>query len=524
MKIRMPDIISVLTEDNERITVDPCEKAGGICVSASLDESGDVLSAHINAPSLPLCFVEFTWKLTESEQRNDDVKVYGDAWERGYGDLEWRKPERTGMMPWFFMLSNGSDSNRDFSGRKTSCFGVKVRPGALCSWRYRKDVITLYMDIRNGSLGVLLGERTLHLADIVFAEYENISAFESGEKFCRKMCDDPILPKETVYGFNDWYYAYGVNSAERILEDARKLAELTEGADKKAYVVIDDGWQINSCDGPWREGNERFPDMAQLAREISDMGLCPGIWIRPLKQSTPDSEVDDGWRQKNDPRFLDPSHPKALEYISEQISRIVGWGFKLIKYDFVTSDIFRAYGFERPEFMYCSDVVFHDRTLTTAEIILNLYKTIRKAAKDALLIGCNTIGHLCAGLVEIDRTGDDTSGQEWERTRKMGINTLAFRMMQHNAFFASDADCVGLTAAVPWELNSRWLNILSISGTPLFVSWDRSFTSDEIESAVRTALVRNSRSNDTLVPLDWMEKITPEEWLLNGEKIVFKWE
>lgn len=128
----------------------------------------------------------------------------------------------------------------------------------------------------------------------------------------------------------------------------------------------------------------------------------------------------------------------------------VGWGFKLIKYDFVTSDIFRAYGFRRPEFMYCSDMVFHDRTLTTAEIILNLYKTIRKAAKDALLIGCNTIGHLCAGLFEINRTGDDTSGKEWERTGKMGINTL--------------------------------------------------------------------------VPIDRMEKITPEEWLLNGEKIVFKWE
>ena len=66
MKIRLPDIISVLTENNEMITVDPCEKVGGICVSTSLEESGDVLSAHINAPSVPLCFVEFTWKLTEN--------------------------------------------------------------------------------------------------------------------------------------------------------------------------------------------------------------------------------------------------------------------------------------------------------------------------------------------------------------------------------------------------------------------------------------------------------------------------
>ena len=38
MKIRLPDIISVLTENNERITGDPCEKVSGICGSTSLDE------------------------------------------------------------------------------------------------------------------------------------------------------------------------------------------------------------------------------------------------------------------------------------------------------------------------------------------------------------------------------------------------------------------------------------------------------------------------------------------------------
>jgi alpha-galactosidase len=38
-----------------------------------------------------------------------------------------------------------------------------------------------------------------------------------------------------------------------------------------------------------------------------------------------------------------------------------------------------------------------DRTLTNAEVLLRLYRTIRQAAKDALLIGCNTVGHLAAG-------------------------------------------------------------------------------------------------------------------------------
>src|ERR1035441_9526485 len=58
---------------------------------------------------------------------------------------------------------------------------------------------------------------------------------------------------------------------------------------------------------------------------------------------------------------------------------------------------------------------FQNRGKTTAEIILDLYRTIRQSAGDAVLIGCNTIGHLAAGLVEAQRIGDDTSGREWSR-------------------------------------------------------------------------------------------------------------
>ncbi len=524
MQLRLPDAITVVSDNNKRISIENNREIGGICVDASLDTACKLLVAEIHATEAPLHFVEFKWFLNESDRPCDKVKVYGDAWERGYGDLEWREPDAMRIMPWFFMISNGSDQNRDANGRKTSCFGVKVRPGALCSWTYSEDEIALYMDIRSGSDGVLLGGRTLRMADIIFAEYDDISAFEAGESFCREMCNDPILPRSQIYGFNDWYYAYGSNSADRILSDAEKLAELTAENCNPAYMVIDDGWQINRCDGPWRKGNTRFPDMARLASDISRLGIIPGIWIRPLKQSTFDIDVNDKWRQSNDPRFLDPSHPKVLDYISEQISRIVSWGYKLIKYDFVTRDIFDGYGFQRPGFMDCNKLHFYDKTLTTAEIILNLYKAIRAAAGDAVLIGCNTIGHLCAGLVEVNRTGDDTGGKEWERTKKMGINTLAFRMMQHNAFFAADADCVGLTENVPWELNSRWLKILSISGTPLFISWDRSFCTNEIEDSVREALKYGSNGKNRLVPIDWMEKLTPKKWICNGEEISFEWE
>lgn len=87
-----------------------------------------------------------------------------------------------------------------------------------------------------------------------------------------------------------------------------------------------------------------------------------------------------------------------------------------------------------------------------------------------MIIGCNTIGHLGAGLMHLNRTGDDTSGRIWERTRRMGVNTLAFRLPQHNTFYHIDADCVGIFGMIPWEKNRQWADVLAKSGTPLFVS------------------------------------------------------
>ena len=70
----------------------------------------------------------------------------------------------------------------------------------------------------------------------------------------------------------------------------------------------------------------------------------------------------------------------------------------------------------------------------------------------------------------MQRTGDDTSGRDWNRTRKMGVNTLAFRAPQQGTFFAIDADCAAITKDVPWQFSAQWLDLLARSGAPLFVS------------------------------------------------------
>lgn len=101
-----------------------------------------------------------------------------------------------------------------------------------------------------------------------------------------------------------------------------------------------------------------------------------------------------------------------------------------------------------------------------------LYQEVYDASRgnNAVIIGCNTIGHLGAGLMHLNRTGDDTSGRIWERTKRMGVNTLAFRLPQHNTFYHIDADCVGIFGKIPWDKNLQWADLLAKSGTPLFVS------------------------------------------------------
>ena len=206
---------------------------------------------------------------------------------------------------------------------------------------------------------------------------------------------------------------------------------------------------------------------------------------------------------------IDPTAPEAMEYVEKSLRTIHDWGYELIKHDFSTYDLTGRWGFEMGPELTNPGWHFHDRSRTTAEIISDLYKALRRGAGDSLLLGCNTIGHLGAGLFEVQRIGDDTSGREWSRTRKMGVNTLAFRMPQHNTFFAADADCVPVTKDIPWALTKQWLDLVARSGTALFVSADPEATGPAEREALKVAFAQASRPLPPAEPLDWMATTTP---------------
>ena len=468
-------------------------------------------------------YVQLRW----NNKMRKDIRVLGDAYERGYGNLQWSTihPER--CMPWYMAVSNGSDSNLDYTGRLTECFGVKVCPNAICFWQYDTEGVTLWLDIRNGGNGTELCGRELECATVLFKEYENISAYKSLQQFCSAMCPSPYLPDHKVYGSNNWYYAYGKSSFDEIVSDTELLMELCKENENPPYMVIDDGWQPNPVDAPWVP-NDRFNDMKALADKMKSLGARAGIWVRYLINGKDGSErkisVPEEWYLSRNDRTFDPSHPEVLRYVATVTKTLTkDWGYQLIKHDFSTFDIFGRWGFEITDKLSNDDWSFYDKSRTSAEIIKEFYSTIRENANGAIIIGCNCIGHLCATYHQLNRTGDDTSGFEWSRTAKMGVNTLAFRNCQNGHFFMSDADCVGITGAIDWELNRNWLFALSRSGSPLFVSCKPGILNKSELAELKEAYRVASLQADEFIPVDWMETTTPDTYLLNGKLITLNW-
>ena len=434
----------------------------------------------------------------------ENALVLGDAWERVYGDLKWQKPDGR-IYPWYLQIRDG---NRFYG------FGVKTGCNAFCHWEIGDDGLSLIMDVRCGTAPVTV-DGTLDVCEIVTLAEETDNVFLSSRKFCRMMCETPLLPKEPVYGGNNWYYAYGSSSAAEITEDARRIAKWSEGLCNRPYMIIDDGWgayrkggDMDTCIGPYTEGNSLFPDMKGLAEKISEMDVKPGIWYRPLITS---EAVPENWILYD--RVLDPTVPEVCQQLKADAERFVSWGYKLLKHDFSTYDITGYWGFEMPcGIKYKNNIVFHDRTKTTAQALKMLYRAIYEGAGESYIIGCNTVGHLAAGLEHIQRIGDDTSGREWERTVKMGVNCLAVRLAQHNTFFAADADCVAITNAISPERTLEWLKLVAHSGTPLFVSASPGALNESIEEKLRLAFAYASKEQQLLVPQDIDDNLTPRHW------------
>ena len=460
------------------------------------------------------------WPVHQRDDINRSLYL-ADHWERSYGDLEWRalRPDR--VMPWYF-LQNAPDG-------RTHGYGVKVRPAALCYWRMSREQLILGCDVRCGGTGVDLRGRTLEVCTVLLREgRDGESPFAATVAFTRLLCDDPLRLDHVAYGANDWYYLYGANSSETALRDAATISRLSPNPANRPYSVIDAGWSISEggCPGgPWLP-NAKFPGFDQLAARMRDLGTRPGIWVRPTATGLPSlpglQRPKIGGDDKT--RLLDISTDEVQADMSLYLRHLVqDLGFELVKHDFSGWDVFGKPGYHFHDRITSDGWAFADTTRTTAEILVAHYRNIHASSGRAAILACNCPGHLTAGLCHINRTGGDTSGLNWERTRIQGVNTLAFRMPQHDALYAIDGDCVGLTNSIPWAMNREWLMLLAHSGTPLFVSLQPEALGPEQETALREALDVASRPLPIAEPLDWLTNTTPNDWRCHDGPRRFRW-
>jgi alpha-galactosidase len=470
----------------------------GIRVSAEPIRAGihSELPINVMNEGKNLTYVHLRWEGRESE----GLLSIGDHWERSYGDLEWRGTIPDRVMPWYFLT---------FDGERTNGYGVKTQPAAFCFWQRDSEGITLSIDLHNGGEATELGSRELHACSVVTRMGpKGEPIWRAGHEFCKLMCPAPRLPTEPLYGLNDWNYAYGKNSAAGILRDSDLIASLAPTGKVRPHIVIDDGWQDTG----------RFPSMSDLASQIRTRRLQPGLWIRPLRATAatpeswllPDKRFGSGAPHNN--LAFDPTHPDALNEVVSSVHTPVRWGYDFLKHDFTTYELFGRWGSEMSSGITRPGWQFHDRSRTNAEIVRDLYQAIRVAAGErTTILGCNTVGHLAAGIFESQRIADDTSGRDWERTRRYGVNGLTHRIVQHRTLSHIDPDCVAVTSSVGWRVTSQWMDVVARSGTSLFLSPDPTAITPEIKSAMKDAMFLASQGGHGF-PLHPTSGTTPSEW------------
>lgn len=489
----------------------PRGSGGGVSIEIDRNDDGSMtVSAEFGAePVLAIALRWSSWRV--------DGLVLKDAWERTYGDAGWFPVDADRTHPWYW-------ASTSIHSGVTDAVGVRVGAAAFCSWSIDGTGVTLWLDVRNGGSGLRALGRRIDLASIVRVPDAG-SSYDTVVRLCAAM--NPAGRRrivEPIIGNNDWYYTYGVGRDQNsVIRDAAILSGLVGDLSDRPFAVVDCGWSPGSYvpGGPYLAGEPgRFDDMPGLVGQIRDEGARAGIWIRPTATIHSDSPYllrgSGSTREDADDFAIDITAPGALEQVRTDVSTVTGWGYELVKYDFSTFDLFGRFHPSASRDLTRPGWHLADRTRTNAEILTELYATIADAAGDALLLGCNTVGHLAAPYVDIQRTGDDTSGRDWAITRKMGVNSLAFRLPQHESFFTVDADCVPCTPETDWNLNRQFLDVVARTGTALFVSLDPAELDAraraDLSAAMRLSAAVQRGEIAPVRPLNWESSLTPDRW------------
>lgn len=370
-----------------------------------------------------------------------------------------------------------------------------------------------------------------------------------------------IKLKSARSGYCTWYSNKYGGACDEV-----HLAELADAAEKKLspygfdFIQIDDKWQIgetkngpkknfttHNSNGPYKNG------MKAAADNLKSHGMESGIWFIPFAGSVVDPHFPKEWfvksgvtdetdeQGKSKRHFskivnkegepyeanwggtsLDLTRDDVQEYLFGITRRIaVDWGYDYFKLD----GIWMGMGIDqlyinneyKPDDLGQS--VFHDMTKTPIEVYRMGYDTIRKAAPDVFILGCNVSQNMRTmagsyGVVDAMRIGPD-NGPSWSSLQR-GTWTGSNRYFYNGRVWWNDPDPVYVRDSMPIEHARLLASWVALSGQLYaFSDWLPELSEERVEILRRTM---KSHALKTARPIDLFENDKPRIWHLWDEK------
>ncbi len=171
---------------------------------------------------------------------------------------------------------------------------------------------------------------------------------------------------------------------------------------------IDDGWQDNS--GHWNAGKNFPSGMPAFADKIKSTGRTAGIWLSPfivtpnldifrdhpewILRDEKGNLVSAGLNWTGNTYALDITHPEVLDWLDGLIRKVVGWGYKYLKLDF----------------LYAGAAIGKRFLDTPREVAYrDAMRVMREAAGDAYILACGAPIVPSLGLCDGIRVGSDVT-------------------------------------------------------------------------------------------------------------------
>ena len=244
-------------------------------------------------------------------------------------------------MPWYFAT---------YDGRVTHAYGVRTGAKALCFWQVDPQGISAVggrAQRRRRCRARRRGRSTS--ATIVCRQGRaGESAFAAAPRVLQADVREAAAADASRSTAATTGTGPTARTAPRPCSPTRSTSSSSRptGANRP-FAVIDDGWQPERGQAEVRRrargiaATRSFRTCRAWRRRSASAGARPGIWIRPLLAP---ADAPDAGDCRAIATILDPTVPEVRQKVADDIARLRGWGYELIKHDYSTFDIFGRWG------------------------------------------------------------------------------------------------------------------------------------------------------------------------------------